>query len=105
MIEKFDGEHQLFHANPEPYTSRFQGDTGELGKLIYGPEGELTFEGEADECAQIFFDHVIECNNSKIDRLRSALESIRANSAPNAVSLSPKVRIEAFHQICVDALE
>jgi hypothetical protein len=70
MIEKFDGEHQLFHANPEPYTIRFQGDTGELGKLIYGPEGELTFEGEADECAQIFFDHVIECNNSNAQRPR-----------------------------------
>ena len=34
-----------------------------------------------------------------------ALVSIQANSAPNAISLSPRNRINAFHKITTDALE
>lgn len=37
-------------------------------------------------------------------RLRAALVAIQANSAPKAISLSPRNRINAFYKIASDAL-
>jgi len=41
---------------------------------------------------------------AEIRESRAALDSIRANSAPTAVSLSPLTRIKAFYVICCRAL-
>lgn len=41
----------------------------------------------------------------EITRLRGALSAIKANSAPKAVSLRPRNRINAFYAICCKALE
>ena len=40
----------------------------------------------------------------KLTRYRDALEAIKANSAPKAISLSPKNRIRAFYEIACRAL-
>lgn len=79
MIEKFDGDHELFHANPEAYSINMQGDHGLLGKLTYGPGGELTFEGSASDSAKVFFEHVIGCNNKV---LQQALELLKVANCP-----------------------
>jgi hypothetical protein len=36
--------------------------------------------------------------------MRDALISIKANTAPNAISLSPRNRIRAIYEICCQAL-
>lgn len=46
----------------------------------------------------------VQALTQRVIRLRSALDSIRANSEPNAISLSPELRIQAFNQIAKDAL-
>jgi len=40
----------------------------------------------------------------RLKRLEAALISINANSAPDAISLTPKLRIEAFYEISEKAL-
>ena len=44
-----------------------------------------------------------ELRNS-VKRLRAALVAIQANSAPKAISLSPRNRIRAFYKISSQAL-
>lgn len=61
---------------------------------IQGTQGDI---GEPD-------DHCPFCMSEKIEILLAALSAVRANSAPNAISLSPRNRIRAFFQILEQAL-
>ena len=56
---------------PIPWGIHFQGDHGEVGKLEFDENGELTFSGNANESAQIFFDTVVKNNNQAITDERS----------------------------------
>lgn len=38
-----------------------------------------------------------------VEDMRAALISIKANTAPNAISLSPRNRIRAIYEICCQA--
>jgi hypothetical protein len=43
-------------------------------------------------------------NSYDVEKMRDALISIRANTAPLAISLTPKTRIKAIYEICCQAL-
>jgi hypothetical protein len=72
-----------------------EGDKGMIGMIPFAfcP----TCRNGILEYADIACDEAITC-------LTGALETIRANSEDNAVSLSPVLRIQAFNQIAKDAL-
>lgn len=45
-------------------------------KLTLNPDGSATFEGDADEAAQMFFDNVIKLHNSQYQKLEAAEKHI-----------------------------
>lgn len=61
----------VFTKDPVPWGIHFQGDHGEVGKLEFDEHGEITFSGNADEAAKIFFDTVIKNNSQALDDERS----------------------------------
>jgi len=61
----------VFNTDPVPWGIHFQGDHGEAGKLEFDEHGELTFSGNADEAAKVFFDCVIKINSTQLEDERS----------------------------------
>jgi len=45
-----------------------------VGTLKMGDDGRLTFEGDADESARLFFDSVVKLNNEHITALEAAVK-------------------------------
>ena len=65
---------------PVPSISFFKdGNEQALGELKFegNVEGQLVFEGNADECAQIFFDNIIKLNSEELSRLTAENERLR----------------------------
>ena len=60
---------QIKKPQDYPSTIRFYSLDEELGKLIF-KDGQITFEGNADASAQVFFEHVIKKGNSYISGLQ-----------------------------------
>ena len=58
-------------GEPTPWGIHFQGDDGEVGKLEFDEHGEITFSGNADAAARIFFDTVIKNNSQALTDERS----------------------------------
>ncbi len=84
-IDLPEGAEVTFRMVPVPWAVRFTNDAGaEVGALTFDKHGRLTFAGNADEGAQIFFNAVIAPNNEKIRQLGLAQELLRVAKCPNA---------------------
>jgi hypothetical protein len=68
-------------SEPVPWAIHFTNDLSEdVGALTFDEHGRLTFAGNADECAQIFFNGVIATNN---DRMKELLLLLKVAKCPN----------------------
>lgn len=74
MIEKHDGEFELLRGNPPQHIS-FHNNGAEVGTLHFGPP--MKFEGDAEECAKLFFEHVVQVNSEQIHQYRRLLAAAR----------------------------
>ena len=60
-----------FTTKPEKWGIYFNGENGEpVGRLEFDSHGALTFEGNATNAAEIFFNCVIETNNERMKDMR-----------------------------------
>lgn len=59
-----------FDQSQVPYVISFQGGS----KLTLNPDGTATFEGNADDAAQQFFDNVIKLHNQQYQALEKNIE-------------------------------
>lgn len=58
----------IFIANPQPWGIHFTNDKGDdVGHLKFDENGELTFSGDADQAAEIFFTAVVKANSQYVD--------------------------------------
>jgi len=84
-IEIPEGAEVTFKMTPVPWAIRFTNDVGrEVGALTFDKHGRLTFAGNADKGAQIFFNAVIATNNEEIRKFNLALELLKVAKCPNA---------------------
>ena len=74
MIEKHDGEFEMLRGNP-PQWITFHNNGAEVGRLNFGPP--MTFEGDIEECAELFFEHVVKHNNDVIHQYQRLLEAAK----------------------------
>ena len=59
---------RLFGDQSYPFRMSFFGnDNNKLGELLENDDGELSFEGDADNCASIFFDKIVKLNSKYIN--------------------------------------
>ncbi len=73
-----------FPDPPVPWAIHFHNDAGEdAGSLTFDKHGRLTFAGNADECAQIFFNGVIATNNEEMRQFGLAKELLIVAQCPN----------------------
>jgi hypothetical protein len=91
-------EENTIWFKPEKFVISFHGDSGkDLGKLTENDDGELVFEGNADESAKVFFDAVVRVNNKKMNDVAVLL---RLAKCPNAHCVDGMVQ-EGFPDECV----
>lgn len=84
-IELPEGAEVTFKMTPVPWAIHFTNDAGkDVGALTFDKHGRLTFAGNADKAAQIFFNVVIETNNEELRRFNLAQELLRVAKCPNA---------------------
>jgi len=58
----------------------FSSSQKEVGRLDMNDDGKITFSGDVDASAELFFDGVVKYNNAVTDRYRRALERIASTS-------------------------
>lgn len=78
MIEKFDGEHSMFHAPVGPQFIAFQKESCTIGKLWL--ENPLRFEGNAEQSAQVLFEHLVRINSAYIQELEERIEELESDN-------------------------
>ena len=84
-IDLPEGAEVTFNMVPPPWAIRFTDAVGrEVGALTFDKDGRLTFAGNADEAAQIFFNVVIATNNEEVRRFSLAQELLIVAKCPNA---------------------
>lgn len=65
----------MFTTKPEKWGIYFNGENGEpVGRLEFDSHGALTFEGNATNAAEIFFDCVIKNSADKLKEMRELAE-------------------------------
>ena len=62
--------------DPDPEEITFKTFGKEVGKITFGEDGTMTFEGQVKESAQILFDHLVSTYNTELGELRYRLESL-----------------------------
>lgn len=67
----------LQEFKPAFHYSFFNEGQREVGKLSFDDSGALTFEGDVDEAAQVFFDQVIKKHSTEILRLEGELDAAK----------------------------
>lgn len=67
---KISGETLTLSTTPMPFIVNFQGGA----KLTLNPDGSATFEGNADDAAQQFFDNVIKLHNQQYQALEKNIK-------------------------------
>ena len=82
-----DEHHAEITIDPYPSIIQFMDrENNEVGRLEFADDGALTFEGNADESAKIFFEHVIQRSTKALaeaQELRSFVAASAGLECPN----------------------
>ena len=66
----------------------------EFGRLDMNDDGKITFSGDADASAEVFFDGVVKYNNAVLVRYKRALERIASTSTDETSKEIAKSELE-----------
>jgi len=70
------------HAVPPESQIRFHADTRECGRLTFGFDGTLSFQGKADEAAKVFMESVIAKTNPYVLGLKRQIVELQVEQPP-----------------------